>query len=72
MPTPPELEPISYELEAEEYLWTLLECEEEMASSQAQAAEANRSRWISEEQTTARNLAFRHEIRCLEDRTHVL
>jgi len=72
LPLPPEPGPNPYELEAEEYLRTLLECEEEMASSQAQAAEANRSRWISEEQTTARTLAFRHEIRCLEDRAHAL
>ena len=42
VPSPPEPEPHFYELEAEEYLQTLIQCEEDVEDFRSEAAEKNR------------------------------
>ena len=71
-PPPPEPDPNPYELEAEEYLQTLIQCEEEVEDFRSEAAEKNRQLWRSEQESTVRYLAFRQDIRILEDQTRGL
>ena len=72
VPSPPELEPVSYELGAEERLQTLTQCEEDTEDYRSEAAEKNRQLWRSEQASTVRNMDFQSEIRRLEDRAHAL
>ena len=68
MPSSPEPRPDTYELEAEEYLRSLLQCEDEVEDFRSQAEGKNQPLWKTEEESTATSLFFRHEIRCLAER----
>ena len=67
MPSFSEPRPNPYELEAAQYLQRLVQYEEDAANLRSEAAAKNEQLWNSEKDSTAKNLVFRQEARCLED-----